>query len=82
MQESEREKQCRDGVLEQLGRVRERCEKGRRKMTQLGLERMRGFDGLVGLDNNRIIIIILKDNFSRDFLYQISNIEYPYINND
>ena len=25
---------------------------------------------------------ILEDNLSRDFLYQMSNIEYPYVNND
>ena len=26
--------------------------------------------------------LILEDNLSRDFLYQMSNIEYPYVNND
>ena len=25
---------------------------------------------------------ILEDNLSRDLLYQMSNIEYPYVNND
>ena len=25
---------------------------------------------------------ILEDNLSRDFRYQMSNIEYPYVNND
>ena len=26
--------------------------------------------------------LILEDNLSRDLLYQMSNIEYPYVNND
>ena len=27
-------------------------------------------------------VYILEGNLSRDFLYQMSNIEYPYVNND
>ena len=26
--------------------------------------------------------VIVEDNLSRDFLYQMSNIEYPYVNTD
>ena len=32
--------------------------------------------------NNIDVASILEDNLSGDFLYQMSNIEYPYVNND
>ena len=35
-----------------------------------------------GRDINTQYVCILEDNLSRDFLYEMLNIEYPFINND